>query len=90
MDLFSGKLAGNVKRIYNLAIHLLIFYMGIILAKYGMALCKVTMRQTSTALKLPIGLVYGALPILGILILIYEIESIWSILAGYSDGKGEI
>ena len=66
------------------------FYMGIILAKYGLALCKVTMRQTSTALKLPIGLVYGALPVLGMLILIYEVEAIWCILAGYSDGKEEI
>ncbi len=73
-----------------MAIHLLIFYMGIILAKYGLALCKVTMRQTSTALKLPIGLVYGALPVLGMLILIYEVEAIWCILAGYSDGKEEI
>ena len=90
VDLFSGKLKGNTKRIYNLAIHLLIFYMGIILAKYGLALCKVTMRQTSTALKLPIGLVYGALPVLGMLILIYEVEAIWCILAGYSDGKEEI
>ena len=81
VDLFSGKLKGNTKRIYNLAIHLLIFYMGIILAKYGLALCKVTMRQTSTALKLPIGLVYGALPVLGMLILIYEVEAIWCILA---------
>ena len=33
VDLFSGKLKGNTKRIYNLAIHLLIFYMGIIHAK---------------------------------------------------------
>lgn len=87
VDLFSGKLTGNMKKAYNLFIHLLIFYMGMILAKYGWALCKATMRQTSTALKLPIGLVYGALPILGFLILLYEIESILCIFTGHTDGK---
>lgn len=87
VDLFSGKLSGNMKILYNLTIHVLIFYMGVILAKYGLALCRVTMRQTSTALKLPIGIVYGALPILGGLILLYQIEAIWTVLSGVRRGK---
>jgi len=89
VDLFSSKLPDNIKKLYNLIINFLIFYMGIILAKYGWTLCNATMRQTSTALKLPMGLVYGAIPVLGISILIYQIEAIWGIVAGSHQGKEE-
>lgn len=81
VDLFSARLKGTIKKVYEIIINILILYVGVILAKYGVALCKATIRQTSTALKLPIGLVYGALPILGILIILYQIEAIWSLTA---------
>ena len=79
VDLFSGKLKGNTKRIYNLAIHLLIFYMGILLCPNTGWPCvrSPCARPLQPCQSCLIGLVYGALPVLGMLILIYEVEAIW-------------
>lgn len=87
VDLFSDKLPEKVRKVYHLFVNSMIFYMGIILTKFGWGLCRATMRQTSTALKLPMGLVYGALPVLGTLILIYQVETIWELLVNSSKRK---
>lgn len=89
VDLFSQKLGGGARKIYGILINLFILYMGLVLIKYGSALCSTTMRQRTTALKLPMGLVYGALPVLGVLILIYQIEAVWKLAVQSKTNEGE-
>lgn len=52
---------------------LLMALLGVVLAVYGLKLAQVNMGQLSPSLHIPIGLVYAALPVGGVLILIHAL-----------------
>lgn len=90
VDLFSHKLHGNVKKVYQTLIYCAIFYVAVIIARYGLELSKITFKQTSSSLKLPMGVVYGVVPISGILIVFFVVNRIINLwLAQKETGKEE-
>jgi len=76
VDLLSKKLKGPARKVYDTFCFIVLGYMGVIFAVFGYRLCQVTISQTSPALKLPMGLVYGVLPISGILIGFFTVNRV--------------
>ncbi|RKJ50205.1 TRAP transporter small permease [bacterium 1XD42-54] len=88
VDLFSKKLKGNVKKVYTFLINAGIAYIGLVLLRYGFALCQATMKQKSTAMKIPMGLIYSVVPVCGVLIIIFEISILAHIFLDKDAEKG--
>lgn len=74
VDLIAQKIKGKAKTVYQTLINLAVIYVGYILATYGYQLSRVTMKQTSASLKLPMGLVYGAIPICGAFMVLFSVN----------------
>lgn len=81
VDLFSHKLKGPVKKVYQTVVDLAVFYVGVIFIRYGYALSRQTFRQTSSSLKLPMGLVYGVIPVCGVLVCAFTVNLVINIWA---------
>ena len=89
VDLFSKKIGGVSKKIYDTLVYLFLGYVGVIFAVFGYKLSTVTFAQTSPALKLSMGLVYGVLPVSGVLIgffVINRILNVWLIAKETEEG----
>ena len=82
VDLLVHKLHGTARKIYETAVHVLVAYAGIILARFGAALSSLTFRQTSPSLKLPMGAVYGAMSICGVLVVIFTVNQLIHVWTG--------
>ena len=76
VDILSKKLKGLAKKIHDTFCYVVLGYMGVIFAAFGYKLCQVTIAQKSPALKLPMGLVYGVLPICGVLIGLFTVNRV--------------
>lgn len=74
VDLFSHKLHGTGKKVYQTVIYFAVFYVAVIFIRYGLELSKLTFKQTSSSLKLPMGLVYGIIPVCGVMICLFVIN----------------
>lgn len=74
VDLISTKFRGIGKKIYQTALYIGMGYVGAIFAIFGLQLAQVTFRQTSPSLKLPMGIVYGVLPVCGVLICLFTVN----------------
>lgn len=85
VDLFSHKLSPKVKRAYQTIIYLAVFYVGAILARYGIQLSRATFKQTSASLKLPMGLVYGVMPLCGIFVCFFTVNLILNLWVKHTD-----
>lgn len=77
-----------MKKVYTFLINAGIAYIGLVLLRYGFALCQATMKQKSTAMKIPMGLIYSVVPVCGVLIIIFEISILAHIFLDKDAEKG--
>ena len=87
VDLFSHKLSPKLKKIYQTLISFAVLYVGVILAQYGYQLSMMTFKQTSSSLKLPMGLVYGVLPLCGVFVCFFTVNMMLNIWLNKTDDK---
>lgn len=85
VDLFSHKLSPKFKKLYQSFVLIAVMYVGVILAQYGYQLSKMTFKQTSSSLKLPMGLVYGVLPLCGVFVCLFTVNMIINIWIDKTD-----
>jgi len=75
IDLLSPKLGARPARILQLVIaSLIIFFAGTVMVVGGLRLIYITthLAQTSAAMQVPMGIVYGVIPLSGLLVIYYE------------------
>lgn len=84
IDLISDKLPANQERVRTQLVNfLIVFFVVCVFIIGGSRLIYIshTLGQTSPALKLPMSIVYGVLPLSGFLILFYKLVSDQSVKA---------
>lgn len=74
VDLLVSKVHGTARKIYETIVHILVAYVGVVLAYFGAQLSSMTFRQTSPSLKLPVGGVYSVVAICGVLVVIFTVN----------------
>ena len=90
VDVFVQKLAGTARKIYETIVHLLVLYVGLVLARFGYELSMITINQTSPSLKLPMGVVYGIVPFCGLLIFVFSANLMINVWVGHRSEKEEV
>lgn len=74
VDLLSERLTGNARKTLILVIQLFFVVFGAaVLIKGGMKAVSIAAFQRSAVLQIPMGYVYGALPVSGVLMVIYGV-----------------
>lgn len=73
MDIVSSKLPEHVKNIVDKGISLLLVVFSLVIIRYGCSMVLVGAAQKSSALHLPMSLVYLAIPIGGVIMLFYSV-----------------
>ncbi len=85
VDLFSKKLKGSAKKVYQAVIRLAMLYIGVIFVRFGYQLVTVVAKQKSPAMHISMGLVYSSVMVCGVLVCLHMINALVQLLAG----KGE-
>lgn len=80
IDVVVGVLPNKVRKITDILVYLLIITFGVFLTIYGFKLSQQTMSQVSPALGVSMGIVYLALPALGILSIYYSLLELISLI----------
>ena len=75
VDLIPEKLKGNVKFYYSLALNILLVCMGYVLLVYGYRFAARNMKQLSSSMQIPMGIVYLVLSLSGLLIIMYTLRN---------------
>lgn len=88
VDLIAQKIRGKGKKVYQTVINIAVIYVGYILMRYGYQLSMMTMKQTSSSLKLPMGLVYGAIVVCGVFVMFFSVNLLIHVWTDRSDTKG--
>lgn len=82
MDFIKEKFPKHLKMGVEIVIQLLIlFFAAFVLAKGGSEAASLTWTQATGSIPIPIGWLYLALPISGVLIVFYSLHSIYQIIA---------
>jgi TRAP-type transport system small permease protein len=76
IDLFGGHLGPRGRAILGIVITLLLAFFFFLMIRYGWELTTRTMNQRSSALRYPMGYAYAALPVGGVLLLLYAVENL--------------
>ena len=76
IDLFGARLGPRGRAIIGVAITLLLAFFFFLMIRYGWELTSRTMNQRSSALRYPMGYAYAALPVGGVLLLLYAVENL--------------
>jgi TRAP-type C4-dicarboxylate transport system permease small subunit len=76
VDLLPPK----VRRLTDILIQILILYVTFIMVTQGMKVFNVTKTQPSPALGIPMALIYGCVPVCGMLLAIHTIASLFELL----------
>lgn len=85
VDLIKDMLSPAAQRIINIVIQLgFIAFAGAVLIFGGLRAVNIAWYQTSAVLQVPMGAVYAALPITGVLIVLYSLLNIADLLVGRS------
>ena len=71
IDILKNILPEKAVRIIDRLNLVLIVLFAVVLIWFGLGLCAKNMRQITPGLKLPMGVVYGAMPVGGIIMLFY-------------------
>jgi TRAP-type C4-dicarboxylate transport system permease small subunit len=81
IDFFVNKLPPFSKLLVEMSTRALAsLFFGVLVWK-GAELCRMTMRQNSTGLELPMGYVYLAIPIGAAFMILFTLEDAWKILS---------
>jgi TRAP-type C4-dicarboxylate transport system permease small subunit len=85
VDLIKDMLSPAAQRIINIVIQLgFMAFAGAVLIFGGLRAVNIAWYQTSAVLQVPMGAVYAALPITGVLIVLYSLLNIADLLVGRS------
>lgn len=76
VDLIPEKLKGRVKFNYSLVLNILLMCMAYVLLVYGYRFAKMNMKQLSSSMQIPMGIVYMIISLSGLLIIIYTLRNI--------------
>ena len=88
LEFFVGRLSANVQMVCNMISEIVIFFFTAIVLTYGGGyIATAAMSQTDSALPIPIGVVYLALPVGGALAAIYSLFNIADILKEYKESR---
>jgi TRAP-type C4-dicarboxylate transport system permease small subunit len=80
LDFIPTHLHGNLKIILDIIIEIINNVFLVLVVYYGMKITFVNMAQGSPALQIPYGCVYAAIPIGGVLMILFSIQRIYGIL----------
>lgn len=76
VDLIPQKLKGRFKFYYSLALNILVMCMAYILMVYGYRFAQMNMKQQSSSIQIPMGVVYLVLSLSGLLIIVSTLRNI--------------
>lgn len=80
VDVFVGLLPPKVVRIIEVAVNCAIIVFAGYMIKYGWLVVKMTQRQPSPALGIPMSWVYSSVPVMGVLLILYCVLEIIKII----------
>ena len=78
VDLIPLQLKGNVQFFYVLALNILVMCIAYVFLVYGYQFAQMNMKQISSSLHIPMGVVYMVLSLSGLLIIISTLRNIVS------------
>lgn len=76
VDLIPQKLKGRVKFYYSLLLNILVMCFAYVLLVYGYRFAQMNMKQQSSSIQIPMGIVYMVLSLSGLLIIINTLRNI--------------
>ena len=76
VDLIPQKLKGRIKFYYVLVLNILVMCMAYVLLVYGYRFAQMNMKQLSSSMQIPMGIVYLVLSLSGLLIIISTLRNI--------------
>ncbi len=86
----ADKLTGTPKKWLDAAIEMLAFvFAGVVMVYGGSSITKLTMIQTTASLQIPMGYVYAAVPVTGVLIMLFCLVNAIDLLHGDYKEKEE-
>lgn len=86
VDILKNFLSPKTIRVINVVNYILIVTFAVILVYYGIGLCGRNMSQITPGLKLPMGLVYGAVPVGGLIMIFYAAAGLLQSFAEEKEG----
>ena len=90
IEFFIGKLKQRTQLICNLITEVVIFAFASIVMTYGGGYIALNaMTQTDAALGIPVGIVYLALPVAGVLAMFYSVCNMTDIVKKFKEVKEE-
>lgn len=75
IDLLGERLPRRARLLLGLLVTLVLAYFFYLMVQYGWELTTRTMNQRSSAMRYPMGYAYASLPVGGVLLLLYSLES---------------
>ena len=77
----ADKFTGTGKKYQEFSIEILAFvFAGVVMVYGGSAITKLTMMQTTASLQIPMGYIYAAVPVTGVLIMVFCLVNALDIL----------
>lgn len=90
ITVLNERLKGRVRTAVNIVIEAATaFFAGCIMIYGGSAITAMQMVQTDSSLHIPMGIIYGVIPVCGVLIIFYCVCNVLEELRGAADRKGE-
>jgi TRAP-type C4-dicarboxylate transport system permease small subunit len=77
-----------IQKILAKLIHIIIFSIGIVLMLFGFNLIQSTINNVMTATRLPSAMLYGAVPVSGLLIAYFSFANLIGYQSGYKNIRG--
>lgn len=82
VDIFIAWLPKPLRLTVQLFSHALIVFLLLVLLRYGVEMTVLNMQQLSSALEIPMGYIYAAIPVGAVLMLIEEARAIYLVARG--------
>jgi len=82
LHLLIDRFGPGARRVTDLVVGFLVVGFGAVLVAGGIALWPVARRQVSDSLELSMVWFYGALPVGGVLIILFSLPQLWRLVAG--------
>ena len=90
IDVLTNLLPQLGQRIVAIIVQVILCAFDVFIINFGIKLVSQTMNQPSAGLQIPMGYVYWAIPVLGILGIFYSIREIVRLVKGEPKGEGEL
>lgn len=90
IDVLTNLLPQLGQRIVAIIVQVILCAFDVFIINFGIKLVSQTMNQPSAGLQIPMGYVYWAIPVLGILGIFYSVREIVRLAKGEPKGEGEL